>query len=90
MVQWPRFSRMGWALKTAKKKTMFSQEQKKYLTEQFVIGEESGKKADPKQVSQDMQKVRSELGVRKFPDTVEQTWLLQRSFMKFQQNNSRF
>ena len=28
---------MGWALKTAKKKTMFSQEQKKYLTEQFVI-----------------------------------------------------
>ena len=57
---------MGWALKTAKKKTMFSQEQKKYLTEQFVIGEESGKKADPKQVSQDMRKVRSESGVRLF------------------------
>lgn len=34
----------GWALKTAKKKTMFSQKQKKYLTKQFVIGEESGKK----------------------------------------------
>lgn len=57
---------MGWALKTAKKKTMFSQEQKKYLTEQFVIGEESGKKADPKQVSQDMRKVRNESGVRLF------------------------
>ena len=57
---------MGWALKTAKKKTMFSQEQNKYLTEQFVIGEESGKKADPKQVLQDMRKVRSESGVRLF------------------------
>lgn len=45
---------------------MFSQEQKKYLTEQFVIGEESGKKADPKQVSQDMRKVRSESGDRLF------------------------
>ena len=57
---------MGWALKTAKKRTMFSQEQKKYVTEQFVIGEESGNKADPKQVSQDMRKVRSESGVRLF------------------------
>ena len=37
---------------------MFSQEQEKYLTEQFVIGEESGKKADHKQVSQDMRKLR--------------------------------
>ena len=50
----------------SQKKTMFSQEQKKYLTEQFVIGEESGKKDDPKQVSQDMRKVRSESGVRLF------------------------
>ena len=57
---------MGWALKTARKKTMFSEEQKKYLTEQFVIGEESGKKANPKRVSQDMRKVRSESGVRLF------------------------
>ena len=57
---------MGWALKTAKKKTMFSQEQKKYFTEQFIIGDESGKKADPKQVSQDMRKVRSESGVHLF------------------------
>ena len=57
---------MGWALKTATKNTMFSEEQKKYFTEQFVTGEESGKKADPKQVSQDMRKVRSESGVRLF------------------------
>ena len=57
---------MGWALKTARKKTMFSEKQKNYFTEQFVIGEESGKKADPKQVSQDMRKVRSESGVRLF------------------------
>ena len=57
---------MGWALKTARKKTMFSEEQKKYLTGQFVIGEERGEKANPKQVSQDMQKVRSESGVRLF------------------------
>ncbi|KAL9969017.1 hypothetical protein ACROYT_G021175 [Oculina patagonica] len=57
---------MGWALKKAKKKTKFSAEQNKYLTEQFLIGEESGKKADPKEVSLDMRKVRSESGARLF------------------------
>ena len=57
---------MGWALKTIKKKTKFSAEQKNYLTEQFVIGEECGKKADPKQVSQDMRRVRSQTGARLF------------------------
>ena len=45
---------MGWSLKKPKKKTLFTAEQKQYLTEQFIIGEERGKKADPKDVSQEM------------------------------------
>jgi len=56
----------GWALKTTKKRTQFSEEQKKFLTEQFVIGEERGKKADPKEVSNEMRKVRNESGARLF------------------------
>ena len=58
--------KMGWALRTVKRKTNFTEEQKKYLTEQFLIGEERGKKADPKEVSHDMRKVRSESGARLF------------------------
>ena len=48
--------------KTTKKRTQFTEEQKKFLTEQFFIGEERGKKADPKEVSNEMRKVRNESG----------------------------
>ena len=57
---------MGWSLKKPKKKTLFTAEQKQYLTEQFIIGEERGKKADPKDVSQEMRKLRDESGARLF------------------------
>ena len=45
-----------WALKTKKKRTQFTEEQKKFLKEQFVIGEERGKKADQKEVSNECAK----------------------------------
>ena len=51
---------MGWALKTTRSRTHFTEEQRKFLTEQFLIGEECGKKADPQQVSQEMRRVRDE------------------------------
>jgi len=52
--------------KTTKKRTQFTEEQKKFLTEQFGVGEERGKKADPKEVSNEMPKVRNESGSRLF------------------------
>ena len=56
----------GWALKPTMKQTQFTEEQKKFLTEKFVIGEERGKKADPKELSNEMRKVRNESGSRLF------------------------
>ena len=49
-----------------KKRTQLTEEQQKFLTEQFFIGEERGKKAGPKEVSNEMRKVRNELGARLF------------------------
>ena len=57
---------IGWSLKKPKKKTLFTAEQKQYLTEQVIIGEERGKIADPKDVSQEMHKLRDESGARLF------------------------
>ncbi|CAH3192440.1 unnamed protein product [Porites evermanni] len=57
---------MGWALKTTRSRTQFTEEQRKFLTEQFLIGEECGKKADPQQVSQEMRRVRDEKAARIF------------------------
>ena len=57
---------MGWSLKKPKKNTFFTAEQRQYLTEQFIIGEERGKKADPKDVYQEMHKLRDESGARLF------------------------
>ena len=57
---------MGWALKTTRSRTHFTEEQRKFLTEQFLIGEECGKKADPQQVSQEMRRVRDEKAARIF------------------------
>ena len=56
----------GWALKTTKKRTQFTEEKEKFLTGQFVIGEERGKKSDPKEVSYEMRKVRNESGLAFF------------------------
>ena len=57
---------MGWALKTITKKARFTQEQNKFLKQQFEIGEQSGRKADPSEVSKLMRPARDELGVRRF------------------------
>ena len=55
---------MGWALKTITKKTRFTQKQQ--LKQQFEIGEQSGRKADPNEVSKMMRSSRDELGARRF------------------------
>ena len=56
---------MGWALKTITK-TRFTQKQNEFLKQQFEIGEQSGRKADPNEVSKMMRSSRDELGARRF------------------------
>ena len=57
---------MGWALKTITKKARFTQKQNEFLKQQFEVGEQSGRKADPNEVSKLMRSARDELGVRRF------------------------
>ena len=57
---------MGWALKTITKKAGFTQKQNEFLKQQFEIGEQSGRKADPSEVSKLMRSTRDELGARRF------------------------
>lgn len=57
---------MGWALKTTKKKKRFTAKQISFLTDQFQVGEQSGRKADPKDVSKAMARERDESGKRVF------------------------
>ena len=38
---------MGWSLKKTGSRTQFTEGQRKFPTDQFLIGEECGKKADP-------------------------------------------
>ena len=45
---------MGWALKSASKRKRFSKKQKDYLNTKFMIGETTGNKADPADVSREM------------------------------------
>ncbi len=56
----------GWALKQSKKNTRFNDNQKAYLDERFKIGQTTGIKADPLQVSRDFRHARTENGVRRF------------------------
>ena len=51
---------MGWTLKKAGSRTQFTEGQRKFPTDQFLIGEDCGKKADPQQVSQEMRRVRDD------------------------------
>ena len=54
---------MGWALKSSgSKKKRFTIEQRNYLTKVFLLGEETGIKADPTNVSVAMRKARDEDG----------------------------
>ncbi|CAC5384048.1 unnamed protein product [Mytilus coruscus] len=44
----------GWALKVIKPKTIFTQDQKAYLYEKFMIGKTTGRKEDPSKVAEEM------------------------------------
>ncbi|CAC5371891.1 unnamed protein product [Mytilus coruscus] len=44
----------GWALKVNKPKTIFTQDQKAYLYEKFMIGKTTGRKEDPSKVAEEM------------------------------------
>ena len=58
---------MGWALHRPRAGSIrFTDKVKKYLTAKFDLGEQSGLKADPQQVSNDMRKTRDEQNRRLF------------------------
>ncbi|CAC5397853.1 unnamed protein product [Mytilus coruscus] len=44
----------GWALKVNKPKTIFTQDQKAYLYEKFMIGKTTGRKEDPSKIAEEM------------------------------------
>ena len=56
----------GWALKSTKSTACFSVNQKTYLDDKFEIGQQTGNKADPIQISQDMRPTKNADGRRRF------------------------
>ena len=56
----------GWALKVPTRATRFPDKVRNYLQEKFDVGNATGHKADPLQVSIDMRCARDELGRRLF------------------------
>ncbi len=56
----------GWALKKSKQSKRFPVKIKQYLVEKFQVGETTGNKVDPLQVSVDMRCARDEDGKRMF------------------------
>ena len=56
----------GWGLKVPKRATRFPDNVRNYLQEKFDLGNATGRKADPVQVSIDMRCARDELGRRLF------------------------
>ena len=63
---------MGWALQKRAPSKKFPEAAKKYLTARFDLGEATGRKADPTQVSVDMRIARDESGQRIF---TREDWL---------------
>ena len=57
----------GWALKKSKPSKRFPARVKQYLIDKFQVGETTGNKVDPLQVSVDMRCARDEDGRRMFP-----------------------
>ena len=57
---------IGWALKSSAKRKRFTPTQKEYLTSHFDIGEQTGHKVDPKNVSNSMRKAKNPDGSRLF------------------------
>ena len=56
----------GWALKNPRKSTRFNDAQKKYLEEKFQLGQQTGHKKSPEQVSRDMRFAKKADGSRLF------------------------
>lgn len=57
---------MGWALKRSKTSSRFSDRQKNYLNDKFLIGQSTGHKIDPETVSRDMRYAKGSNGIRLF------------------------
>lgn len=62
----PDTLKKGWGFREKKESRRFSQEQVRYLTEKFNIGETSGIKCDPEEVSKEMRSIKDENGKRVF------------------------
>ena len=72
---------MGWAIsKINTASTRFSKKVKEYLTGKFVIGERTGRKADPAQVEKDMRTARNPSNERQFSCT---EWLTKTQIQGF-------
>ena len=56
----------GWALKSNKKSTRFSEAQQWYLESKFNVGQETGLKLDPVDVARDMRYARNQQGAKLF------------------------
>ena len=56
----------GWVLRSSKKGNRFSDTQKRYLEDMFMIGQETGHKQDPAVVAHDMRFARNNEGARLF------------------------
>ena len=71
----------GWALHKPKGGAVrFSEKVRQYLASKFEIGEQSGRKEDPRQVSQDMRKAKGENGERLFS---REEWLTKAQIKDF-------
>ena len=58
----PLVVNMGWALKHTSTSRRLNKKQKEYLIDLFLLGEQTGQKADPSEVSQSMRKARNKDG----------------------------
>ena len=58
----PLVVNMGWALKHTSTSRRLNKKQKEYLINLFLLGEQTGQKADPSEVSQSMRKARNKDG----------------------------
>ena len=70
----------GWALSKPRSNVGFSQKVREYLTARFILGERTGRKADPAQVATDMRSAKDECSERLFPRT---EWLTKNQVQSF-------
>ena len=57
---------IGWALAKTRRSNRFSERVKSFLVEQFMIGDETGRKVTPAEAAMRMRSLRNETGNRKF------------------------